>query len=175
MISPNNKILQWEYISHVQIIWRCAYKGTDDTLRKWNKGLVLFADRIFKFYLNIFFLFMHLFTILFSWFRFFVIFIFLIFSFWFRIFFTLVFSILFFLVQNFPHICFFFYLFFFAGDCPCICFFRILFRIFLIFLFLIFFFGLGFSWYFFFSYSYCCLGFFWYFIFWHCLFDCGSL
>ena len=62
MISLDSIILQQEYhILYVQIIWHCAYKGTNCTLCKWNNGLVLFAYKTFRPYLNIFFLFLCIF------------------------------------------------------------------------------------------------------------------
>ena len=46
MISLDNTILLQKYKSHVKIIWRCVC-GINDTLCKWNQGLVLFAEKIF--------------------------------------------------------------------------------------------------------------------------------
>ena len=88
-------------IFHVQIIWHCSCKGTNDILWKWNRGLVLFADKTLQPYLNIFcsfyasnydFLFLN------------------------QDFSHILFTCpdILFLVQNFPHICFFYILFLFS-------------------------------------------------------------
>ena len=127
MISPDNTVLQWEYIAHVQIIWCCIYKVAIDWKYEWNKGLVLFTDKNSQGYLNIFC----------SFYTSFCDFLFLIQDFC-HIFFSHIFFLaqgflhicvfhIFFLVQGFPHICFFFHIFFFISDCPYICFFHILF------------------------------------------------
>ena len=41
-------------IFQVQIIWHCAYKDTNHTLCKWNRGLVLLAGKTFLPHLYIF-------------------------------------------------------------------------------------------------------------------------
>ena len=177
MISPDNTVLQWEYIAHVQIIWCCIYKVAIDWKYEWNKGLVLFADKNSQGYLNIFcsfytsfcdFLFLiqdfcHIcFSHIFFLAQIFFIFVFFIFSFWFRIFLTFVFFSYFLSHKGLS-----IYLFFFI--------FSFLFRIFPIFFFSYSLFGLGFSWYIFFSHSFSCLEFSRYFLFRYCLLDCGSL
>ena len=130
MISPKNAILQWEHdIFHVQIIWHYAYKGTNDILCKWDRGLALFSDITLQSYfcLTIFCSFYVLIFI--SFFQDFLDICF------FRILvlyhdFPHMFFIcnIFFLVQNFLHICFcFFYVLFLAQNFLHICFCHILF------------------------------------------------
>ena len=130
MISPKNAILQWEHdIFHVQIIWHYAYKGTNDILCKWDRGLALFSDKTLQSYFCLT-IFCSFYVIIFI--SFFQDFLDICF---FRILvlyqdFPHMFFIcnIFFLVQNFLHICFcFFYVLFLAQNFLHICFCHILF------------------------------------------------
>ena len=102
-------------IFHVQIIWNCSCKSTNEMLWKWNRGLALFADKTFQPYLYSFcsfyasnydFLFLN------------------------QDFSHILFTCpdILFLVQNFPHICFF-YILFWLQDFPSISFFDISFLV----------------------------------------------